>query len=117
MRVKNQTEKICLEAVKETTYALRLVKDKTEKIYLESFKDNLDAAFLVNINERNVVLIMLNSSLQHKNKNKEILTKIIKKFNKDREVVDFYTKYNLWKYVDFSKVKLNNELIKHSIIL
>lgn len=38
--VKNQTEKICLEAVKNNGYSLKYVLNKTEKIILEAYKQN-----------------------------------------------------------------------------
>ena len=61
-------------------------------------------------------MIVLEASLQHR-KNKAILTEIINKFSKDKEVVYFYTKHNIWKYVDFYKVKFNDKLSQYGMIL
>ncbi len=115
--IKDQTETICLEAVKQNRNVLFYVKHKTDKICLEALKQDFDAISFLDINKRKIVLIALNASLHHKNKDKNILTKILKKFSKDKEIIDFYIKYKLLKYVDFSKVKLNNELIKYSMTL
>jgi hypothetical protein len=41
--VKDQTEAVCLEAVKNDGYALRYVKDQTEAVCLEAVKRNGDA--------------------------------------------------------------------------
>jgi len=38
--INNQTEKICLEAVKQNGSALQYVKNQTEKICLEAVKQN-----------------------------------------------------------------------------
>jgi hypothetical protein len=41
--VKDQTEEICLEAVKQNGYALQYVKEQTEAICLEAVKEDGDA--------------------------------------------------------------------------
>jgi hypothetical protein len=38
--VKEQTEAVCLEAVKQNGYALRYVKEQTEAVCLEAVKQN-----------------------------------------------------------------------------
>ena len=48
--VREQTEEICLEAVKKDGYALRYVNEQTEEICLEAVKQNSDALQFVNKN-------------------------------------------------------------------
>ncbi len=59
-------------------------------------------------------MIVLKAFLQN-TKDKVILTNIIEMFNEDEEIVDFYTKHKLWKYVNFTK--LNNKTLHYSMIL
>lgn len=118
--VKNQTEKICSHAVKKNGLALQYVDNQTNEICLEAVKENPDAFEYVKLNymdkeKKNIALIALNSILQQPVKNKQILTKIINKFEEDKEIIDFYTKHKLWKDVDFSK--FDNELLKHSMTI
>jgi hypothetical protein len=49
IHVKDQTERICLEAVKENGNALRYVKEQTEEICLEAIRQNLTAIEYVDI--------------------------------------------------------------------
>ncbi len=114
--VEDQTEEVSLEAVKNNAYALLYVKDKTDRVCLEAINKNANAIEFIDINERSKALIVLNFYLNHK-KDKDVLTKIIKKFHNDKEFIDFYTKHNIWKYVDFYKTKLNDKLIKYTMTL
>lgn len=109
--VKDQSLNMCLAAVKQNGYAIQYVKNKnkTDNVYLQALKQNYTIVSLINIKKRRLALLVLNASLYYENKNKKVLNEIIKKFNKDKEFVDFYTKYKLWKYVDFSNVKRLNE--------
>ena len=115
--VKDQTEAICLEAVNSDPNALQYIKDQTEEVCLQALKNDFRSVCYINITKRNVAYIVLKVSAQQNIKDKKILTKIIENFKEDREFIDFYTKHHLWKYVYFSKVKLNDELIQHSILL
>ena len=46
--MKDQTEAVCLEAVKNDGYALQYVKDQTEAVCLEAVKNDGDALQYVN---------------------------------------------------------------------
>ncbi len=92
---------------------LTFVKKQTDKICIEALKDDFDAGKLVDISVRSRALILLNAYLHYKANDKDILTKIIKKFN-DEEFKNIYTKHKLWKYVDFSKL---SNLIEYSMLL
>ncbi len=119
--VKNQTEAICLEAIRQDPLSIKLVKHQTDKICLEALKCNNKTYILkdiipsLNINIKSIALITLNVLSKHNDKDKIILNKIINKFKEDKEILDFYTKHKLWKYVDFNK--LNNELTHYAMIL
>ena len=39
--IENQTDKICLEAVKQNVHALQYVKNQTDEIYLKAIKQNI----------------------------------------------------------------------------
>ena len=106
--VNDQTEEICLEAVRLDGNALRYVKHQTDKICLEALNNNVECASLVNIDRRSIALILLKCCIQHNVKDKKILNDIINKFNDD-EFKNIYTKHKLWKYVDFSKLKMLNK--------
>ena len=62
-------------------------------------------------------MIVLEAYVQYSVKNKAILTKILNKFSKNQEIIDFYTKHKLWKQIEFSKVKLNNKLIQYGMTI
>ncbi len=95
--------------------ALKYVNNQTDSICREALKNNFNASFrLVIIKNNSTALILLEAFLQHR-KDKSILTEIIKKFSKYEEIVDFYTKHNLWKYVDSNK--LNDKLIKYGMTI
>ena len=114
--VNNQTEAICLEAVKENVLALNYVKNKTNKIYKEALNYNFkDSSRLIPIKEKSTAMIVLEASLRN-NKDRVILTKILNKFSKDQEIIDFYTKHKLWKHVDFNKLK-NHKLFQYGMPL
>ncbi len=69
-------------------------------------KNNFNSfIYIKNIKEKSIAMIVLEASLLSNIKDKVILNKIIKKFNKDEEIVAFYTKHKFWKYVNFSKLK------------
>ena len=111
-----QTEELCLEAVKENVLALNYVKNKTNKIYKEALNYNFkDSSRLIPIKEKSTAMIVLEASLRN-NKDRVILTKILNKFSKDQEIVDFYTKHKLWKHVDFNKLK-NHKLFQYGMSL
>lgn len=69
----------------------------------------------MDIEKKATALVVLKGILQQDLKSKQILTKIINKFEEDKEIIDFYTKHKLWKDVDFSK--FDNELLKHSMTI
>ena len=133
LHVKNQTKEICLAALEQDSFALMYVKDQTEEICLEAVRIDKEAIQCVedknktlkvckrlndvelaikylNLKLKEHCLVALNLLIFDKNKDKyrRILTKMIKKFN-NKEFRSFYTKYDLWKYVDFSKVENLNE--------
>ncbi len=114
--VKDQTEAICLKAVKENGYALKHVKSQTKKICLTAINQNLDSGRFIKFNfiKKNDALIILKAYLNYNRKDKDILTRIIKQFNDDKKFTDFYTKHNLWKYVDFDEL---NNLSIYSMVL
>ena len=116
--VKNQTEEMCIEAVKQHGNNLHVVKKQTDNICKEALNNNFnDSVLFVDIKEKSTAVIVLEASLKNiKNtKNKVILNRIINKFSEDEEIVDFYTKHKLWKYVDFKK--LNIELTQYGMTL
>ena len=113
--VKNQIEEICIEAVRNIGNAMFYVKDQTYRICTEALNSDYNYAVnLINIKDKNTAMVVLNASLEH-TINKTIITKIINKFNEDEEIVNFYTKHNLWKHVDFNK--LNNQLMRYATMI
>ena len=60
-------------------------------------------------------MLLLEVSIQQQHKNKIILNEIIKKFSKDEEIVEFYTKHKLWKYVNFNNLDI--KLTQYGMIL
>ena len=116
--VKDQTPEICLEAVKQNADSLCYVECQTDNICKEALKSNFDGSLhFIIIKEKSTAMIVLKASLRHGVKNKAILTKILNKFSKDKEIIDFYTKHKLWNIVDFSKVKLNDNLIQYGMTI
>ncbi len=129
--VKDQTEEICLEAVRQNATALQYVKHQTEEMCLEAVKQN---KFYINhVKKENMTVNVIKelkdiklalSRLDFRTKENclttlnlmiddavdktlrsNILTKIIKRFHKDKKIVDFYTKHKLWKHVKFNELK------------
>ena len=115
--IKNKTEEMCLIGVKHDGKYLCYVENQTDNICIEALKNNFNGAIrLIDIKEKSTAIIVLKASLQHM-KNKIILTEILEKFNEDKEILDFYTKHNIWKYVDLSKVKFNDNLIQYGMTI
>ncbi len=116
--VKDQTEKICLEAVKRDGSAIEFVKDKTDEIYKEALNNNFKASIPFVTFERNsTAMIVLEVFVKKNIKNKIILTKILNKFSKDQEILNFYTKHKLWNYVDFYKLNDNTLMPQYGMVL
>ena len=87
---------------------------KTDDIYKEALKSNFSSAVqLIDIKQKSNAIIVLKASLLYP-KDKTILTSIIEEFNEDKDVVDFYTKYQLWKHVDFNVL---NKLTQYGMTL
>ncbi len=130
--VKHQTTKVCIEAVKQDSFSLQYVKDKTEEICIEAvkrkdesiayannknksinvckhMKDIRIALTYLDYNVKKQCLVALELIIKSNYRNKEVLSKIIKRLSKDKIAIDTYTKYDLWKYVDFFNLEeLNN---------
>ena len=51
--VKNQTDEICKEAIKQNIRSLKYVKNQTNEICMEAVKQNCDALQYVNSNKIN----------------------------------------------------------------
>ncbi len=112
--VRNQTENVCLVAVKQDGKYLCYVEDQTDNICREALNSNFkDSVHFVKIKQKSTAMIILEASLQH-TKDKITLTEIINKFSEDKEILDFYTKHKLWKYVNFSKL---NNLSEYCMVL
>ncbi len=107
-KIKDQTEEICLAAVKQDGYALYYVKNQTEKICLAAIKQNIKSIWFADIKRRNIALLILKVYVKFNDKNKKyILTDILRNFNEDKKIIDFYTKHKLWKYVNFNELSDN----------
>ena len=115
--VKHQTEVICIEAVKQDGRALQYVKDKTDEIYKEALNNNIkDSLSFVVVKCKSTAMIVLKSLADNKLIDEIILTKILNKFSKDEEVLNFYTKHNFWKYVNFNRLR-NHKLFQYGMSL
>ena len=108
-----QSETMRFNAVSKDWRVLKYAQCQSADTCIAAIKQSLESFKYIICNKRNY-LEVLKFLISNNQKDEKILNKIIKRYH-DKEFKDIYTKHNLWKYVDFSKLKKLDD--KYTMVL